>query len=134
MEAVGGFAWAGHIYGGGFRGEALYAIPRENNPYSGGYTNMAISGDYTFTNSLYLQTSVLYNERGITGKGGGMELLDAFLRRDLSSSRVSIFGQVSKDLSPLVRTDFSGIINPYDNSWYIGPTISWSVLTNLDFK
>lgn len=134
FETVGGFAWTGHIKGGGFRGEILYSNPRDNYQYPGGYVNMAISGDYTFTNSLYLHTSILYNRRGTTGGAGGEELLNAFMRRDLSSSRISIFGQVSKNLSPLVRFDLSGIINPYDHSWYFGPSISWSVLTNLDFS
>lgn len=133
IETVGGFAWAGHIKGGGFRGEVLYSKPRADYPYSEGYFNYSISGDYTFKNSLYLQTSLLYNERGTTGNGGGAELLNAYYRRDFSSSRISIFGQAAKDITPLVRANISGIVNPYDNSWYIGPNITWSVLTNLDF-
>ena len=133
-EAIAGFAWAGHIKGGGFRGEVLYSNPRENYDYPEGYVNMSVSGDYTFTNSLYLQSAVLYNRRGTTGGAGGMELINAFIRRDLSSARMSVYGQISKDLSPLVRFNLSGILNPYDHSWYFSPSISWSVLTNLDFS
>ena len=131
-EAIIGGAWAGDIKGGGFRGEFLFAMPRSSDSGQDDYLTASISGDYTFKNSLYLHTELLYNQRGTTGKAGGMRLLEALGRGELTPSRLSLFGEIARDLSPLVRADISGIINPNDKSWYLGPSIVWSALTNLD--
>jgi len=143
-ETVFGTAWAGNIMGGGFTGEILYSIPGEekiwqvdestsiitdDNPY----LTASVSGNYTFKNSLSLQADFLYNERGTTGDAGGMNLYQSFLQGDLTPARWSLAGQISRDLHPLVRSTLMGLYNPNDKSWYFGPTVSWSVITNLDF-
>jgi hypothetical protein len=139
---VAGFAWAGQVHGGGFRGEMLYSIPRDKagdeelSDGMGGdddaYCTAAVSGDYTFRSSLYLHGEILYNERGTTGPAGGYRLLRAYAEAELSPARLSLFGEIARDLSPLVRVDLAGIFNPNDHSWYAGPSFTWSVLTNLD--
>ncbi|MBU0509149.1 hypothetical protein KKH27_09975 [bacterium] len=142
---VAGFAWAGHIRGGGFRGEILYTMLRAGSGWRFMFPpffsfieehkdnlTAAISGDYTFPSSLYLHGEVLYNEHGTTDKAGGVRQVFAFLKGDLTPARLSLFGEVAQDLSPLVRASVAGILNPYDLSWYAGPTVSWSVITNLD--
>lgn len=150
-ETVFGGAWAGNILGGGFRGELLGAIPREGyvffNPYlylpgpifgtppaqDQPYLMGTVDGDYTFDSGYYLHGAVLLNTAGTTGKGGGLNLFESFTRGWLSPAKMSLFAQASKDLSPLVHLDLTGILNPYDHSWYAGPTVTWSVVTNLDF-
>jgi hypothetical protein len=124
-----GGSWAGSIGGGGFRGELLHSAPR------GGLSRWSatVEGDYTFANSLYLHAAALYNERGSTGDAGGFLLLQAYQRRWLTSARASLFGEVAGDVNPLVRADLAALLNPYDRSWYTGPTVTWSVATNLDF-
>jgi hypothetical protein len=136
---VAGGGWAGSIHGGGFRGELLYSIPRDGFRLSGlGPVEQArlaasIDGDYTFASSLYLHAAVLYNERGSTGDAGGALLLEAYRRSWLTPGRLSLFAEGARDLSPLVRADLAAILNPYDRSWYLGPTLTWSVAANLDF-
>ncbi len=132
-ESFAGFSWAGSISGGAFRGELLYAIPRstEGDRKNGRLTG-SVSGDYTYPNTLYLQGAVLYNERGTTGKAGGSKLLQSVVRGDLTPGRVSMLGELAMDLNPLWRADLVGILNPYDKSFYIGPNVRWSVVTNLD--
>jgi hypothetical protein len=127
-----GFAWAGSILDGGFRGELLtragdFFILSEDSDLTA-----SISGDYTFSNTLYLHSAILYNNRGTVEDAGGYNLLRAYQKNWLSPAKLSVFSQVAKDLTPLVRLDLSGIINPNDKSWYMGPSISWSAMTNLD--
>jgi hypothetical protein len=132
-EGVAGFSWAGSIAGGAFRGELLFASPRSTGSnWKNVYLTGSVSGDYTFSSSLYLQGSVLYYERGTTGKAGGEKLLQSFMRGNLTPGRASVFGEVAKDLSPLWRADLVGILNPNDKSFYIGPSLRWSAVTNLD--
>ena len=132
-ETVAGFSWAGSISGGAFRGEFLYAVPRSAGSIrESGYLTGSISGDYTFTNTLYLQGAILYNERGTTDKAGGLMLLQSIVRGDLTPARISVFGEMAMDLNPLWRADLVGILNPYDTSFYIGPSLRWSAVTNFD--
>jgi hypothetical protein len=132
FETLLGGAWAGSIRGGGFRGEFLYVISHPPMSTSNNYLNASISGDYSFKSSLYIQASALYTGRGTTGKAGGINLIESALRGDLSPSKLSLFGEVARDISPLVRIDLSGIINPYDRSWYFGPSMDWSATADLD--
>jgi len=142
-ETVFGTAWAGNIMGGGFTGEIIYAIPDKEKTRQidesiavvtgdDPYLTASVSGNYTFKNSLSLQADFLYNERGTTGDAGGMNLYKSLLQGDLTPARWSLAGQISKDLHPLVRGSLLGLVNPSDKSWYFGPTVSWSVITNLD--
>ncbi|MCP4633716.1 MAG: hypothetical protein GY855_12380 [candidate division Zixibacteria bacterium] len=131
VENFVGGAFAGNIYGGGFRGEMIY-VTRKTNDVIDNYYSASVSGDYTFRNSLYLHSAILYNDRGTTEKAGGLRLYQAYINGDLTPSKMSLFGQVAGNVTPLVRVDFSGIINPYDKSWYAGPSARWSVMTDID--
>jgi hypothetical protein len=133
-ETVIGGAFSGDISGGGFRGELLYAKPRESDPEPEGYVVATVAGDYTFRNTQYLHAAVLYNERGATENAGGLRLLKAYQRGELTPARMSIFARAARDLTPLVRADLSAILNPYDLSYYWSPGLTWSVITNLDLN
>ncbi|MGQ8338162.1 hypothetical protein ACUNWD_16540 [Sunxiuqinia sp. A32] len=135
QDMVIGGGWAGDIYGGGFRGEITQFIPREKDSGSETATVASISGDYTFSNSLYIHASVLYNSHGKTGKAGGF---DPFFNNDLSAKYLSfakyaLFGQVSYPITPLLGSNITGIINPSDGSFYFGPAFTYSILNNLEF-
>ena len=127
-----GGGWAGDIYGAGFRGELTHFEPR--NDFSIRATVASVSADYTFSNSLYIHSSILYNSNGKTGKAGGMDVLfnPDMSAKQLSLARYSLFGQVSKPITPLLSGSFSGIVNPSDGSFYVGPTFSYSLLNNLE--
>lgn len=139
QDAVAGFAWAGSVAGGGFRGEVLCGQPERDAGRSGGglqsdegFLNASVSGDFAWSNTLYLQAAVLYNSRGTTGDAGGLQLIESQLQGDLSPARCSIFGEVAKDLTPLWRVDVSGIVNPTDGSFGLLPSLRWSATTDLD--
>lgn len=127
-----GGGWSGDIRGAGFRGELIHFEPE--NKKSIRATVASISVDYTFKNSLYLHSSLLYNSNGKKGKAGGM---DVFFNPDLSAkqlsfARYSLFGQAAYPITPLISGSFSGIVNPMDGSFYVGPAFTYSILSNLE--
>jgi hypothetical protein len=132
-DHVAGFAWTGSVARGGFRGEVLLGRPRTGPDRTGrSYVNASVSGAYTFPSTLYVQIAALYESRGTTGDAGGLELIEAAARQDLSPGRWALFGEIAKDLTPLWRADLAAIVNPLDGSSYLGPTLTWSAAPSLD--
>jgi hypothetical protein len=127
-----GAGWSGDIRGAGFRGEFTHFEPNKDSSFRS--TVASISADYTFSNSWYIHTSILYNSEGTTGNAGGVNILfDPDLSaKQLSNARYSLFGQVSKPITPLFSASFSGIVNPLDESFYVGPALTYSLLDNLE--
>jgi hypothetical protein len=127
-----GGGWAGDIYGAGFRGEIAHFEPRIDSSVRA--TVASVSADYTFKNSLYIHSSILYSSNGKTGNAGGLNVLfnPEMSAKQLSLARYSLFAQVSKPITPLFSGSFSGIINPSDGSFYIGPAFTYSLLNNLE--
>lgn len=129
---VAGTGFSGDIRGAGFRGEITHFEPRNDNSYQA--TVASVSADYTFSNSWYIHASVLYNSEGKTGKAGGMNVIfnSDLSAKQLSFARYSVFGQISKPINPLLNGSLSGILNPSDHSFYVGPAITYSLLNNLE--
>jgi len=132
-----GGSWAGRLGTGGFRGELRWTSAQEvfeptmPAPVEITYLTGSLSGDYTFTSSLYLHVEVLYNGDGVS-ENAGLRWPTAISRLQLSPSRWSLYGEVAGDLSPLLRGSFYGIVNPTDGSFILVPSIAWSVSTNWD--
>jgi hypothetical protein len=140
-----GFSWAGDIYSAGFRGELLVSqkpdstdtfiyYPQLSQPISLSDNTMisfALSGDYTFPNSFYIHTEVLYNNTGVTENTFLYQPLAGNLGL-LTAARWSIYQEISYDITPLLRGSIFGIYNPNDKSYVIVPSLSYSVITNLD--
>ena len=133
-DVVIGTGWSGAIKGGGFRGEITYFHPKDSLDKNVGQLVASISGDYTFPNSLYLQASILYNSIGTTGKAGipNPGILTETSAKYLTLSRGSLFGQVSYQISPLLRGDLAAIINPFDGSYFVGPALTYSLTNNME--
>ncbi len=148
-EAALGVSWAGAILDAGFRGELSYFHPFFENQElevadTLGTFVFAFSGDYTFPSSLYLHGEALYNgfgskdvtpvKRGPGGGFGGEELSaeELISAKNLTPARFSLFGEVSYQVAPLLITSLSTIFNPDDLSYYISPSIRYSLLTDID--
>lgn len=131
-DYVAGAGFSGDIRGAGFRGELTHFEPRNDNSYRA--TVASVSADYTFSNSWYIHSSILYNSEGKTGKAGGLNVIfnPDLSAKQLSIARYSVFGQVSKPVTPLFTGSISGIVNPSDHSFYAGPSLSYSLLENLE--
>jgi hypothetical protein len=144
---VGG-GWSGSILEAGFRGE--FTITKRPEPLSkyniieslipsyealssfkDPVFSFVLSGDYTFPNSFYIHAEVLYYNIGKTENTElyQQESLDLGM---LSPSRWSIYQEFSYDITPLIRGGLFGIYNPDDRSGVLVPSVSYSVITNLD--
>ena len=143
-----GGGWSGSILDAGFRGEftvtqkpeliSKYSVLQIFIPsykplsaFNDPVFSFVLSGDYTFPNSFYVHTEVLYYNIGKTRNTGlyQQEALDLGM---LSASRWSIYQEFSYDVTPLMRGSLFGIYNPDDHSDVIVPSVSYSVITNLD--
>ncbi|MCU0344304.1 MAG: hypothetical protein MUE91_03370 [Ignavibacteriaceae bacterium] len=141
-----GFSWAGDILDAGFRGEILVSqAPNEpdTNSIYGQFgqsslsswdkplVSIALSGDYTFQNTFYIHTEILYNNNG---KSSNTLLFqeEALLLGMLSAARLSIYQEFAYDITPLLRSIIYGIFNPDDKSFVVVPSLSYSIITNLD--
>lgn len=142
-----GGAWTGYVGDAGFRGEFKRSeAPNQGkpsaNPVAPGYGEslyesdeevdcLVLAVDYTFANSFYTHTELLYNSNGKT-KYAGAFALQAAEADMLSPARLSFFQEFAYDLTPLLRVSVFGIKNADDGSWLASPTLTWSAITNLD--
>ena len=144
-----GGSWAGDIFTAGFRGEITVSQHLENTyvlftfnnpavemPIPGFDTNKNIivavlSADYTFPNTFYIHTEVLYNNIGKT-KNTFLYSQAASNLKMLSAARWSLYQEFAYDITPLLRGSLFGIFNPNDKSYVIVPSVSYSAFTNFD--
>jgi len=144
-----GSAWVGDIYGAGFRGEIKFMRNEDNSPATGiesrfdypGYSfpnrydnhwiSAVLSADYTFENSLYLHTEVLYQSLGVSGNSAFYRSLAPSFYM-FSAARRLVFQEVAMDITPLLRGSVFAIYNPDEHSVIYVPTLTWSVRTNWD--
>jgi hypothetical protein len=140
--------WAGQLFDGGFRGEILYTDPNMEyrtfnteatsladvyiiREVKDPYWTVALSCDYTFSNSFYIHTEFLYNGLGTTGNAGSRRF-DIFFTGELTPARQSIFQEFAYQITPLLRGGFFVIFNPNDRSWIAAPSLQYSVATNWE--
>lgn len=139
-----GTAFAGDIEGAGFRGEFTATGRPVKSQLKGAFSPLpflseedkpnisaVLSFDYTFASSLYLHSEVLYNSLGKTDNNF-LYAKQAYQAGLLSPSRTTLFFETAYDLHPLVRGNIFTLINPHEQSIIYAPSISWSVITNLD--
>lgn len=137
-----GSSWAGNIWDAGFRGEFIAFQPpsKLNSPILHIFKNekrtqisCVLSFDYTFSNSLYLHSEILYNNIGAKDSLSliKQESLELGL---LSPAKISLFYQIGYNISPLVRLDIFSLHNPIDKSLALLPSFNYSFSQDLDFS
>lgn len=147
-----GTGWAGNLGLASLKGELTYFLPviettantntnilGEIIPGSERYSSMflgAISLDYSFANSLYLNGSVMYSSIGdynanLFGSALGQQL-GSFTVRDLSPYPWSTFIQSSYQFSPLLFGGAAVMFYPGTNNFFINPYLTYSLVQNLD--
>jgi hypothetical protein len=135
-DIVVGAGWSGQLFKGGLRGECSYFHPKENFKDTSSALLISMGYDYTFANSFMLQTEVLYNSLGDEDKSFN---LNEFYFMDLSAktlslTRWSFMAMMSYPITPLFNASLSAMYSPNDNSFYIGPNLTYSMAENLDFS
>jgi hypothetical protein len=134
-DVVVGGGWSGQIKGAGFNGEISYFIPSETMNNEPQVLILSGGANYTFPSSFYLHVSAIYNSEGTTGKaflGNFVVSSRDVSAKTLSPSRMEVFGETAYQLTPLIRADIAGILNPYDGSAFFGPSLDISLTQNME--
>ena len=130
--AAGG-GWAGSIRQTGFKGEvmAFVDLDKQNENRS---VNLvaALSADHMLDNSLFLIAEVLYNKNG--GRQQFLLLGEPLSADNPSYSRYQVTAQASYPFSPILNGSLSGIYYPDESAVFFSPSITWSVIQNLDLN
>ncbi len=126
-----GGAWAGNVGLTGFKGEVTFLEDLSQD----GTTDFlaSLSSDYAFTNSLYLNGSVLYNsavnDLSAPSFGSSPANLDV---RSISTTKWSSYLLASYPFHPLLSGSLMMLFFPGDSGQLLSPTFSYSPITNLD--
>jgi hypothetical protein len=127
-----GGGWAGQIKGAGFTGEISYF-----NNFKTTYKEQVVASveaNYTFSNQLYVNSSIIYNSKGSTGNAGQQNFfqMNNISPQTLTPSQMNLFGEVAYPLTPLIKADISTIWNPYDGSAFLGPSLDFNMTENME--
>ncbi|GBD89630.1 hypothetical protein BMS3Abin04_00338 [bacterium BMS3Abin04] len=128
-----GFGWSGQISSAGFSGEITYFRNKDNQVYNRNILVAALSGNYTFSNSLFIHGEFLYNSAGKTKNAGRFNNIFTlqYSAKNLSPAKYSAFSEISYPITPLITASTSSIFNPSDKSFYIGPSVEFSLTSNI---
>jgi hypothetical protein len=136
-----GLGWAGDIGGAGFTGEVSWFRDQENFSDTSGVIVASIAVNYTFKNSIFINFSGIYNSVGATGPanasignifGSATSIFATNLNaKNLTRSRFDLFGQISYPVTPLINLSLASIYNPYDQSVFVGPSVTFSLTDNI---
>lgn len=136
-DYVFGTGYTGNIEGAAFRGEFSYFKPRQvfyDTKQKDGVFIGSISGDYTFSSTLYIHGGVLFNSSGARAKAGQLQLIgnQDLSPKTLSRGRINLFGQTSYAITPLITATISSIMNPDDLSVFVNPVLSASLSDSFE--
>lgn len=130
--AVGG-GWAGSIRQTGFKGEVMAFMDLdEQNKNRSVNLVAALSADHMFDNSLFLIAEVLYNKNG--GREQFLLLGEPLSADNPSYSRYQVTVQGTYPFSPILSGSLAGIYYPDESAAFLSPSITWSVMQNLDLN
>ena len=140
-DVTAGLGWAGSIAGAGFTGEASWFRDMDHFADTSGVFVASIGINYTFKNSIFINFSGIYNSEGATGPANASfeNILGSFSSiyssslnvKNLTRSRLDLFGQISYPATPLISVDLASIYNPYDGSGFVGPSVNISLTDNM---
>ncbi len=132
-DYLGGIGWSGNIGGAGFRGEATYFHPKQNFSDTTGMFMGSVGIDYTFPNTLMLQGEYLYSSNPYFSPYGFIDYYSGPLTvKQLAFTEHNIFASGSYQVTPLFFASLSGMYFPKLKGYFIGPNLSYNILSNLD--
>jgi len=132
-DYLGGIGWSGNIGGAGFRGEATYFHPKQNFSDTSGMFMGSVGLDYTFPNTLMLQGEYLYSSNPYTSSFGFIDYYGGPLTvKQLAFTEHTLFASGSYQITPLFFASLSVMYFPKMKGYFIGPNLSYNILSNLD--
>jgi hypothetical protein len=132
-DIVGGIGWEGNIKNAGFKGEAAYFHPREDD--NDGVLSFSISGDYYFSNQVFVTAGYLFQDAQSTVENS--DLIIARFSRGLSAKNLMPFDHnfifnVSYPLSPILNGSMMATWSPgFDASFLMG-SLMYSLADNWE--
>jgi len=131
-----GLGWSGSIGGAAFRGEAGYYRPLKHFADSQAIVQLSLGSDYSFSNSLLLQAEVLYSYNPYRQNIGSLLLYYAapLSAENLSFTDWNLFVQASYPITPLLNSSLALMSFPRVQGYYLGPSLSWSLASNLSLS
>ncbi len=131
-DLVVGTGWSGQLGQAGFKGEVTYFYPyEEQDKFENSVIVATTSVDYTFSSSLFLHGEFIFNNKGKSKEAGPFNVNEPLTAKTLTQTKFSLFAESSYQITPLLKSGVSGIFNPGDNSYFIGPSIDLSITDNL---
>jgi hypothetical protein len=127
--AIGG-GWAGSIGTAGFKGEMTWFEPLDDNQDR--TVMVSLASDYLFSNSLYLNGSVLYNSSPLGNGTFALTSSSSLDVRSLSPFEWSMFLQTSYPFHPLLNAGLSTMWFPGEQGVFVNPFLTYSIVSNLD--
>jgi len=132
-DLVLGTGWSGSVVNTSFRGELSYFRNLDNFADTSGNILLSAGMDHTFSNSLWIQTELLYS-----GFADHLNIYNfmQILGSEMDVKRIgftkwSFFASCSYPVSPLINASLAGIYYPEWKGFYIGPSFDFSLKENL---
>lgn len=128
-----GGGWAGNIKDAGFKGEFSYFNNKEDWSKDNSTLTASLMADYSFKNSWYVSSSVLYiNRPSPFLYGATLVFADNLSAKSLMPFKWSFLTSVSKAFTTLFTGNLSVIYSSTDNSTIFFPTLTYNVAENFD--
>ncbi|TAJ14630.1 hypothetical protein DMA11_04470 [Marinilabiliaceae bacterium JC017] len=125
-----GAGWSGDIKGAGFYGEATYMIPKDKKEDD--ILIASMGGNYTFRNSLMIQTEMLYSSNLKDMDNNFIQFyFEPASVKTLSMTDFTWFMSASYPATPLLNTSLAVMGFPGVSSFYVGPTMDYSLRDDL---
>jgi hypothetical protein len=132
-EMVFGSGWSGNIKTVSFRGEASVFVPAGNNE-TGKTTAVITAGiDKVLKDNSVYQFQIMYCNNPLRPEDFNSFYSGNLSAKDLAFSKFSAFGQFTWATSPLLNTGISAMWFPDLKGYYAGPSVDYSLASNLDF-
>jgi hypothetical protein len=126
-----GGGWAGNLKNAGFKGEFNYFKGLQDG--RGNAFAATLGFDYSFSNSIYLNLGVLYNDQGSKDAPIGGLFSFELSARNLYPYRWAIFTQLSKPITPLLNAGVAIIYSPVPvHPLFLNPSLTYSIKENWD--
>lgn len=132
---VSGFGFSGNLGGAGISGEASYFIPKDQNTLFKNTLIASLGFNYMFKNSLFLNLGALFNSQGSKDQVSRsmFTMMEDITPLDYTKSLGALFVSSSYPITPLINIDLTGMMNPFDGSFYFGPSFNFSLSDNVSF-
>lgn len=132
-DYVAGTGWSGNIKGAGFSGELTLFQPRDS-AFGKGDVMFSIGTNYTFKHSLFLQVEFLYSSVNYNDLSFTEFYFMPLTVKNITFTDYNIFTRLSYPFTPLLSGTFSAMYFPSIKGFFVGPSLSFSLLDNLDLS